>query len=161
MGDIVNLQELMSIRQALRSDGKRVVFTNGCFDVVHRGHVEFLDQAKRYGDVLMVGLNSDASVRRIKGKNRPIIPQEDRAFILSYLIMVDYVSLFEEDTPRDMIAALLPDVLVKGADWNIEEVVGKEVVEHAGGQVYTLALVPNRSTTDLIKTIVRNFADGS
>src|SRR3990170_984148 len=154
MGRVVSLEELVSIRNSLRSNGKRVVFTNGCFDLLHRGHVEFLNEAKRFGDLLVVGLNSDASMSRIKGKNRPIVPQEDRAFVLSNLAAVDYVAIFEEDTPLEMISALLPDVLVKGADWGIDEVVGKEVVEGAGGLVRTIHLVPNRSTTDIVKKIV-------
>ncbi len=159
MGRVVSLEELVSIRNSLRSNGKRVVFTNGCFDLLHRGHVEFLNEAKRFGDLLVVGLNSDASMSRIKGKNRPIVPQEDRAFVLSNLAAVDYVAIFEEDTPLEMISALLPDVLVKGADWGIDEVVGKEVVECAGGLVRTIPLVPNRSTTDIVKKIVKDFRD--
>ena len=159
MGRVVSLEELVSIRNSLRSNGKRVVFTNGCFDLLHRGHVEFLNEAKRFGDLLVVGLNSDASMSRIKGKNRPIVPQEDRAFVLSNLAAVDYVAIFEEDTPLEMISALLPDVLVKGADWGIDEVVGKEVVEGAGGLVRTIPLVPNRSTTDIVKKIVKDFRD--
>ncbi len=158
MGRVVNLKDLVSVRNSLRSQGKRVVFTNGCFDVLHRGHVEFLNLAKGCGDILMVGLNSDDSVRRIKGKNRPIVPEEDRAFILSNLTAVDYVAVFEEDTPLETITALLPDVLVKGADWNLDEVVGREVVERNGGSVKTIPLVPNRSTSDIVKRIVQDFS---
>jgi len=160
MGRVVDLEELVSVRNSLRSQGKKVVFTNGCFDVLHRGHVEFLNEAKRCGDVLFVGLNSDDSVRRIKGKNRPIVPQEDRAYILSNLLAVDYVALFEDDTPRAMIESLLPDVLVKGADWSLEEVVGKEIVERAGGEVRTIPLIPNRSSTGIIERIVKDFGSG-
>lgn len=156
MGRFVSLKELISIRNSLRSEGKKVVFTNGCFDLLHRGHVEFLNEAKHCGDVLIVGLNSDSSVERIKGKNRPIVSQEDRAYILSNLLAVDYVALFEDDTPRAMIEALLPDVLVKGADWSLEEVVGREIVERAGGEVRTIPLVPNRSTTGIIEKIMKN-----
>lgn len=159
MGSVVSLDELASIRNSLRSQGKRVVFTNGCFDILHRGHVEFLNQAKRFGDVLVVGLNSDASMRKIKGKNRPIVPEEDRAFILSNLNAADYVCIFEDETPLGMITALLPDVLVKGADWGIEEIVGKDVVEAAGGLVRSVPLVPNRSTTDIVTKIVKDFGD--
>lgn len=159
MGSLVSLDELTSIRNSLRSRGKRVVFTNGCFDILHRGHVEFLNQAKGFGDVLVVGLNSDASMQKIKGKNRPVVPEGDRAFILSNLNAVDYVSIFEDETPLGMIAALLPDVLVKGADWGIEEIVGKDVVEAAGGVVRSVPLVPNRSTTDIVKKIVKGFGN--
>lgn len=155
MGCFVSLQELITIRNSLRSEGKKVVFTNGCFDILHRGHVEFLNEAKRCGVVLIVGLNSDSSVERIKGKNRPIVPQEDRAYILSNLLAVDYVAVFEDDTPRAMIEALLPDVLVKGADWPLDEVVGKEIVERSGGEVRTIPLVPNRSTTSIIEKMRR------
>jgi rfaE bifunctional protein nucleotidyltransferase chain/domain len=160
MGRHVSLSELLTIRDSLRSQGKRVVFTNGCFDLLHRGHVELLNEAKRLGDVLIVGLNSDASMQTIKGRGRPILGEDDRAFLLANLNAVDFVVIFEEDTPLALITALLPDVLVKGSDWNIDEIVGREVVERAGGEVRALPLVPNRSTTDIVKKIVRNFASG-
>jgi rfaE bifunctional protein nucleotidyltransferase chain/domain len=159
MGRILTLAELLPIRQSLRSEGKRVVFTNGCFDILHRGHVEFLNQAKGLGDVLFVGINSDTSVRRIKGKGRPIVGEEDRAVILANLASVDFVTLFDDDTPLKTIASLLPDILVKGADWGLDEVVGKEVVERAGGVVRTVPLVPHRSTSDIIHTIVERFGN--
>ncbi|MGA9364709.1 MAG: D-glycero-beta-D-manno-heptose 1-phosphate adenylyltransferase [Bacteroidota bacterium] len=158
MGRFLSLEELLPIRNTLHREGKRVVFTNGCFDLLHRGHVEFLNRARGFGDVLVVGLNSNESMRRIKGKRRPIVSEEDRAFIISNLAAVDYVSLFEEDTPLKMITALLPDVLVKGADWGVGEIVGKEVVEAAGGLVANIPLVPNRSTTDIVKKIVKDFS---
>jgi D-beta-D-heptose 7-phosphate kinase/D-beta-D-heptose 1-phosphate adenosyltransferase len=158
MGRFLSLETLIPIRNTLRHEGKRVVFTNGCFDLLHRGHVEFLNRAKGFGDVLVVGLNSNESMRRIKGKGRPIVPEEDRAFVISNLVAVDYVSIFEEDTPLKIITALLPDVLVKGADWGVGEIVGKEVVEAAGGLVTNIPLVPNRSTTDIVKKIVKDFS---
>jgi rfaE bifunctional protein nucleotidyltransferase chain/domain len=159
MGRVVNLEELVSIRQTFRSTGKRVVFTNGCFDILHRGHVEFLNKAKGFGDILVVGLNSNASARRIKGKNRPIVSEEDRAFIVANLVAVDYVSIFQEETPLRMITAIVPDVLVKGADWGVGEIVGKEVVEAAGGLVTNIPLVPDHSTTDILNKIVKDFRD--
>jgi rfaE bifunctional protein nucleotidyltransferase chain/domain len=159
MGRVVNLEELVSARETFRSTGKRVVFTNGCFDILHRGHVEFLNKAKSFGDILVVGLNSNTSARRIKGKNRPIVSEGDRAFIVANLASVDYVSIFQEDTPLRMITAIIPDVLVKGADWGVEEIVGKEVVEAAGGLVTNIPLVPDNSTTDIVNKIVKDFRD--
>jgi len=153
MGMVVNREQLLSIRNKLKQSGKKVVFTNGCFDILHRGHVEYLMKAKELGDVLIVGVNSDESVKRIKGPKRPIVCEEDRAFIISALQPVDYVCIFEEDTPRSLIEAIVPDVLVKGADWKIDNVVGRDIVEANGGLVKTIALVPNRSTTDIIEKI--------
>jgi len=158
MGKVVHLDELLKIRDKLRREKKRVVFTNGVFDILHRGHVEYLTKARSAGDVLVVGLNSDASVRRIKGENRPIVSQDDRAFILSNLLPVDYVCVFDEDTPYHVITALVPDVLVKGADWSINEIVGKDVVEKAGGRVATIEFVPDRSTTSIIDRILDRFS---
>jgi len=120
---------------------------------VHRGHVEYLTKAKALGDVLFVGMNNDASVKRLKGITRPIVCQDDRAFVLSAFRVVDYVCLFNEDTPHDLIKAVVPDVLVKGSDWTIDSIVGKDIVEAAGGSVQTIDFVPNRSTTDIINKI--------
>jgi rfaE bifunctional protein nucleotidyltransferase chain/domain len=156
MGLVVSWAELIEVRNRLRLEGKKVVFTNGCFDIVHRGHVDYLTKAKALGDVLFVGMNSDASVKRLKGKTRPVVCQDDRAFVLAALCAVDYVSLFEEDTPYELIKAVVPDVLVKGSDWAVDSIVGKDVVEQAGGTVQTIEFVPNRSTTEIIKKI----ADG-
>ncbi len=158
MGQVVQLDVLRSIRDRLRAEKRRVVFTNGCFDILHRGHLEYLISAKALGDVLIVGMNSDSSTRRIKGEARPIVPQEDRAFLLAHLSPVDYVVLFDEDTPLTLITALVPDVLVKGADWKIDEIVGKEVVEQHGGRVATISYVPNRSTTGIIERILERFS---
>jgi len=134
----------------------RVVFTNGCFDVLHRGHVEYLEAARRMGDVLVVGLNTDDSVRRLKGPARPVNPEDDRAYVLAGLAAVDYVTFFADDTPRDLIAALLPDVLVKGGDYRKEDIVGGAEVEAAGGEVVVAALVPGRSTTAILQRAQTN-----
>jgi D-glycero-beta-D-manno-heptose 1-phosphate adenylyltransferase len=156
MGTVVTHAGLLQLRLKMKHEGKKVVFTNGCFDIVHRGHVEYLTKAKALGDVLVVGMNTDASVRRLKGSARPIVCQDDRAIVLAAFCAVDYVCLFDEDTPYELIKDVVPDVLVKGSDWAIESIVGKDIVEAAGGTVQTIDFVPNRSTTDIIKKI----ADG-
>ena len=158
MGRVVHREELKAIRETLRREGRKVVFTNGVFDIIHRGHVEYLRRAREAGDVLIVGMNTDASVRRIKGETRPVVAQDDRAYVLSNLTSVDYVCLFEEDTPFNLIAGIIPDVLVKGADWSVDAIVGKDVVEKAGGVVSTIAFVPDRSTTSIIDRIVERFS---
>ena len=132
---------------------ERVVFTNGCFDLLHRGHVEYLFAARALGDCLVVGLNTDASVRRLKGPDRPIVGETDRATVIAALECVDAVTLFDEDTPRELIAALLPDVLVKGGDYTLDGIVGRAQVEAAGGEVRVLPFVQGRSTTSLIDLI--------
>jgi len=157
MGKVVNINEIVQIVKELKSEGKKVVFTNGCFDILHRGHVEYLAKAKELGDVLIVGLNSDSSVKQIKGDGRPIVSQEDRAFILSNLAFVDYVVIFDEPTPYELISKIIPDVLVKGNDRAIEDVVGRDIVEANGGRVVLVELTPNRSTTNIIKTILERF----
>ncbi len=157
MGKVVSLRELMRIRQGLKRQGKIVVFTNGTFDIIHRGHVQYLGQAKRLGDVLVVGLNSDASIRRIKGKGRPINPGADRAAVLSALSSVDYVCLFGEDTPERLIGRLIPDVLVKGADWKKGNIVGSNIVELHGGKVRRIRLTPGRSTTGVIERVLAAY----
>ena len=153
MGNVVSLQELLVARKRIKNEGKRVVFTNGSFDILHRGHVEYLRKAKALGDVLVVGVNTDSSVRRIKGADRPVIDESDRAFVLAALASVDYVCLFNEDTPYELIRALVPDILVKGADWAIEKVVGRDIVEAAGGSVQTIEFLPDRSTTGILERI--------
>jgi rfaE bifunctional protein nucleotidyltransferase chain/domain len=129
---------------------QRLVFTNGCFDILHRGHVEYLHAARALGDLLVVGLNSDRSVRRLKGAGRPVNGQDDRAVVLAALGSVDVVTVFDEDTPRRLIATLLPDFLVKGGDYTVEQVVGAPEVEAAGGRVVIMPLVPGRSTTAIL-----------
>ena len=146
---IVTRDELVARIGRPRSE--RVVFTNGCFDVLHRGHVEYLEAARTLGDVLVVALNTDDSVRRLKGPSRPVNPEEDRAYVLAGLQAVDYVTYFAEDTPRDLIVALLPDVLVKGGDYRKEDIVGGAEVEAAGGEVVVAPLVPGRSTTAILQ----------
>jgi len=155
MGEILSRNDLVRIRQQLRQAAKRVVFTNGCFDILHRGHVDYLTNAKAQGDVLIVGLNTDSSVRRLKGADRPIVEEGDRAAVVAALAVVDYVCLFDEDTPYKLIQALVPDVLVKGADWSVNDIVGKDIVEAAGGSVHTIEFLPNRSTSSIIQKIAQ------
>jgi len=154
MGEVVSQSDALSRREQYRDEGKKVVFTNGTFDILHRGHVEYLNKAREAGDVLFVGLNSDSSVRSIKGNGRPIMTENDRAYLLANLICVDYVIIFPEDTPLKLIQTLLPDVLVKGADWPVEKIVGKDVVEQHGGTIKSIELSPGHSSTSIIKTIV-------
>lgn len=130
-----------------------LVFTNGCFDVLHRGHVEYLDRARRLGDVLLVGVNTDASVRRLKGEDRPFVAERDRAIVLGGLAAVDAVVLFDEDTPRDLIAALSPDILVKGGDYRPEEIVGRQEVQAAGGRIEVIPFLEGYSTSKIIARI--------
>ncbi len=160
MGTVVGIRQLVRLRRKLRSREKKVVFTNGTFDILHRGHVEYLTKAKQMGDVLIVGLNTDASIRRIKGKGRPINTNRDRAIVLASLAPVDYVCFFGEDTPRRIIHQLEPDVLVKGADWSKENIVGRDTVERRGGMVRTIRLTPNRSTTNVIQRVLALYGGG-
>ncbi len=142
-----------------RRAGKRVVFTNGCFDLMHVGHVRYLAAARAAGDLLVVAINADESVHRLKGPERPLVPEAARAEVLAALAAVDYVTVFAEDTPAEVIAALLPDVLVKGADWAPDQVVGRETVEAHGGRVELVPVVEGFSTTALVDRI-RRAADG-
>jgi rfaE bifunctional protein nucleotidyltransferase chain/domain len=151
---ILDLPALLSALEPRRRSGERVVFTNGCFDLLHPGHVIYLEAARDLGDLLVVGLNSDGSVRRLKGPSRPILPQEDRATILAGLRSVDYVVAFDEDTPLRLIEALVPDVLVKGGDWAVERIVGGEVVEAAGGRVVTIPFLEGKSTTGIVERVL-------
>ena len=139
-----------------RRAGQRVVFTNGCFDLMHVGHVRYLAAARAAGDLLVVGVNDDASVRRLKGPERPLVPEMARAEVVAALAAVDYVTIFGEDTPAEVIAALVPDVLVKGADWAPEQVVGREVVEAHGGRVLLVPVVEGFSTTALVEHLRRH-----
>jgi D-beta-D-heptose 7-phosphate kinase/D-beta-D-heptose 1-phosphate adenosyltransferase len=157
MGAVVSREKLMRLRRGLARRRKRVVFTNGTFDILHRGHVEYLAAAKRLGDILIVGLNSDASIRRIKGNGRPINAGRDRAAVLAALGSVDYVCLFGENTPGRLIASLVPDVLVKGADWKPGEIVGRDDVIRHGGVVRRIPLTRGRSTTGMISRILKVY----
>jgi D-glycero-beta-D-manno-heptose 1-phosphate adenylyltransferase len=150
---ILSAGEIGVIVRKLQEDGKKIVFTNGVFDILHRGHVEYLNRARELGDCLVVAVNSDASVKRIKGDKRPVVTESDRAFVVSNLKSVDYVCVFGEDTPYNVIKMIQPDVLVKGADWKVEDVVGKDIVEARGGRVVTINYVEGRSTTSIISKI--------
>ena len=150
----VTREKLAGIVRELQAAGKKVVFTNGCFDLIHVGHTRYLREARLLGDALVVGVNSDASVRAIKGPSRPFQPEADRAEILASLECVDYVTLFDEETPAELIAALVPDVLAKGGDWPLDQIVGPDTVEAHGGTVTTIPLVEGRSTSDLLSRIL-------
>lgn len=157
MGHLLSLDEMKREREALRRDGRRLVFTNGVFDILHRGHCEYLAAARNHGDALIVGLNSDASVRRLKGESKPIVREEDRAAVLSALNAVDYVVIFGEDTPIVLISELLPDVLIKGGDYALDAIVGRKEVEESGGSVLTIPLTEGRSSTNIIATIIERY----
>lgn len=154
---IKSLEEIIQIRARYRELGKKLVFTNGCFDILHVGHVRYLNHARSLGDVLVVGVNSDRSVREIKGQSRPIIPEMERAEVLSALASVDLVFIFDDPTPKRVIDAVVPDVLIKGADWDISEIVGRDTVENAGGVVRNVPLVEGASTTQIIRIVLDRF----
>ncbi len=157
MARLYSREELIEQRRHWKSAGKKVVFTNGCYDILHPGHVRLLERARSLGDVLVLALNTDSSVQRLKGPSRPFFNQQTRAQLALHLDAVDAVTLFDEDTPRELIAAVLPDVLVKGADW-AHFIAGREEVEAAGGQVYALPLEPGYSTTDIAENILERYA---
>jgi rfaE bifunctional protein nucleotidyltransferase chain/domain len=158
MAKILSLDQLIGERERLGRQGRRVVFTNGCFDLIHPGHIRYLQEARRLGDALIVALNSDRSVRELKGEKRPILDQNERAEVMAAFGCVDYVTIFDESTPREIIVALLPDVLVKGGDWDIDRIVGREDVEAAGGKVLSLPFVEGCSTSDVIERIVGRYS---
>ena len=155
MGKIQRLDNLIEIRDSLRNQGKKVVFTNGCFDLLHGGHVYLLREAKKQGDVLIVAVNDDVSIKKFKGPRRPIFPLAERLEVLEAINDIDYLVSFSEETPRELIAALLPDVLVKGGDWRKEEVVGKEAVEGAGGKVVVISYLSGFSSSRIVDDIIR------
>lgn len=154
---VKNHDELREIVEDLRMAGKKTVFTNGCFDIIHTGHVRYLSLAKKYGDVLIVAINSDDSVNRIKGPKRPIVPQEERAEVLAALSMVDYVTTFDEDDPHHIITELMPDVLVKGGDWEIDNIIGRDIVEANGGKVLSIPYIEGSSTTNIVERILERY----
>ena len=155
---VVALDKLVIGLDQDRKSGKKIVFTNGCFDILHVGHVRYLAAARNEGDLLVVGLNSDASVRTIKGDKRPLVPQDQRAEVLASLICVDYVVVFDAPDPATLIETLVPDVLVKGADWAEAEIVGGDFVKSRGGKVVRVSLVPAASTSGIIEKIVRRYS---
>ena len=142
----------------LKQDGKRIVFTNGCFDILHYGHIKYLQDAKAKGDYLVVAVNSDSSIKKIKAKNRPVVGQADRLKVVAALGCVDFVVLFNEDNPLKIIKELKPDILIKGSDWSKERIVGADFVKSYGGKVETINLVKGRSTSAIIEKIINDFA---
>ncbi|MBN1638961.1 MAG: D-glycero-beta-D-manno-heptose 1-phosphate adenylyltransferase [Ignavibacteriales bacterium] len=154
MSNFVIRERLPQWRESLKKQKKKIVFTNGCFDILHIGHIDYLNKAKSFGNILIVALNSDESIRKIKGLKRPILPQEERAFIISNLKSVDYVTFFDEDTPEKIIGEILPDVLVKGADWELDKIIGREIVEANGGVVKRINFIASQSTTKIIEKIL-------
>jgi len=153
MGKYITLQEAVALREALRTQGKTVVLANGCFDLLHGGHIHLFKQAKKLGDVLIVAVNDDASIQRLKGLNRPVFPLIERLEVLVAVEYIDYLLSFSKDTPKELIAALVPDVLVKGGDWKPDEVVGREEVENAGGKVVIIPYLAGFSSSDIIRKI--------
>lgn len=149
--------ELKVICEAVRNQGGKVVFTNGCFDLLHIGHVRYLEDARNLGNILIVAVNTDSSVRRIKGRDRPLVSEDERAELVASLHCVDFVTLFDTPDPLHLIKCLLPDFLVKGADWPIEKIIGADEVLRAGGQVVPIDLVPDRSTSGLIEKVIKRF----
>lgn len=150
---IIERKNIKALSEQLKDEGKTIVFTNGCFDILHSGHVFYLQKAKQQGDILILGLNSDASVRRLKGEKRPINSEIDRAIVISELKSVDYVVIFEEDTPLEIISLIVPNKLVKGGDYKKDDVVGKDIVESNGGEVVIIPFVDGKSTTNIINRI--------
>jgi len=156
VGPVLDRPELLRLREQWKQQGQKIVFTNGCYDLLHPGHIRLLEQARRLGDRLIVAVNSDTSVERLKGLRRPILPQAERAGLLGALDAVDAITVFEEDTPHALLEALLPEVLVKGADWS-HWIAGREIVEAAGGEVKAVPLEAEYSTTDIVSKIMERL----
>ncbi len=157
---ILQENNFKDIRAELISENKKLVFTNGCFDILHKGHIAYLNQAKSLGDVLVVGINSDDSVKILKGENRPVNNQSDRAYLIDNLKSVDYVIIFREETPYNLIKEILPDFLVKGGDWKEEDIVGSDVVKASGGRTISLQYLPDYSTTNILDQISKKNSQG-
>ncbi len=155
-GKIKSVEELKAVVSGAKAEGKKVVFTNGCFDLLHRGHLHLLREAKKLGDILIVAINNDLSVKKLKGPKRPILPEADRAELIGALEMVDYVTLFHEADPYHLIKELQPNILVKGGDWTTERIIGGEVVEKEGGRVVAVPYLDGYSTTQMIERMCRN-----
>jgi rfaE bifunctional protein nucleotidyltransferase chain/domain len=155
---LMSHEEALGKVRAWQLAGKKVVFSNGCFDILHAGHVAYLTEARKLGDVLVIGLNSDASVRRLKGPGRPVCSESDRAAVLSALEVVDALTLFDEDTPEELIGSLLPDILVKGADWEVDRIAGARAVIDHGGAVLTIPLLEGRSTSGIIEKVIQLYS---
>ena len=155
---IKHISEAKATVKEWKSQGHKIVFTNGCFDLLHAGHVKYLQKARSLGDLLVLGLNSDASVRRLKGAKRPLIDQDERAHLLAALDCIDYVTVFDEDTPLELITALKPHILAKGGDYSLDGVVGRDVVESYGGRVELITFVDGKSTTNIIERILELYA---
>ncbi len=156
---IKSLDQLKTIREKLKGEGKKVVFTNGCFDLIHIGHIRCLEKAKELGDLLFVAINSDSSVRSIKGPKRPVIPQEERAEIIASLACVDFVTIFNEPDPYNLIKELQPDVLVKGGDWKPDEIVGSDIVRGYGGSVISIPYLEGYSSSRIIERIISIYRE--
>lgn len=154
---LITLKGFTRKLKELRAGGRNIVFTNGCFDILHAGHVRYLSKSRAQGDLLVLGLNSDKSVRKIKDKGRPIVPEAERAELLAALECIDFIILFDDETPIKLITAIKPDILVKGADWKHGQIVGEDVVKASGGKVKRITLVKGRSTTNVIKKIVKVY----
>jgi len=154
---VMSAQKLALLLADFQKSGKKIVFTNGCFDLLHPGHVSYLATAQALGDLLVVGVNSDASVRRLKGKKHPIMPEEARAQLLAALACVDYVTIFAEDDPYQLISLLQPNILVKGGDWDTSSIVGRDLVEARGGKVHSLPFIDEYSTTSIVEEIIRRY----
>jgi D-beta-D-heptose 7-phosphate kinase/D-beta-D-heptose 1-phosphate adenosyltransferase len=152
-GKILSIDELLEERARLRAAGKRLVFTNGCFDILHVGHIRYLQRARELGDALVVAINSDRTVKELKGAGRPVMCEQERAEMLAALRAVDYVTIFDDISPRSLIAKLLPDILVKGGDYNLDEIHGRVETEAAGGQVLSLPFIEGASTSEIIERI--------
>jgi D-beta-D-heptose 7-phosphate kinase/D-beta-D-heptose 1-phosphate adenosyltransferase len=159
MDKIVGIDDIKRLRAKLKKEKKALVFTNGCFDLIHRGHIEYLKKAKSHGDFLIVAVNSDSSVGRIKGKQRPLIPLVDRLYVLSHLVFIDFLISFDEDTPEHLIRTILPDVLVKGSDYREKEIVGADIVKANGGKVITIPFIKGKSSSEIIGKILQRYRE--